>query len=96
MNFYCILIHCNKISDLHEIFSKFFLLRFKESHFVLRQNSELLDAYLNSVKHSEGHLPQVQPKNFKKNQKSWLNIQTGTGHLLYVTLLEWEGRQDDF
>lgn len=68
MNFYCILIHCDKISDLHEIFSNIFLPRFKESQFVLRQNSELLDAYLNSVKHSEGHPPQVQPKNLKKKK----------------------------
>lgn len=64
--------------------------RFRESKFLFRQNSDLLDAYPNLVNPSEGHLLQVQPNTLKK---SHLNAQKGP--LLNMILLEQEGRQDD-
>lgn len=69
MKFYCIFIHCDKISDFREVFSSICLPKFRESQFLFRQNSELLDVYLNSVKHFEGHLLQIQLKTFRKKEK---------------------------
>lgn len=45
--------------------SRICLLSFREIKFIFSENIELLDAYLNSIKHLEGHLLQMELKNIK-------------------------------
>lgn len=45
-----------------EVFSGICLPSFRQIQFNFSENFELLDAYLNSIKHLEGHLLQTQPK----------------------------------